>query len=685
MNINRKWLFIVPVIITLTGLLTLTPSRSQPSAAQGDSGHWQGTITITSQRQTGTMTASRNEMACDFDESIHIKVRLKEVNAFDVTDERGKLVGQRFDLVDEGSTWTSTLGGSCDAKKDPCDCKAGFEDGCRNFILHSDWQGAGGGLIDMSGSVYYSFNDDGDFPNGMYSVSAASSHYEISSGQQIIDAQRCYDQQTTELPLLPGPFFAIGGNPQAPVTSELNDQQVRTIATGSDAGSYSYTVNLGPQGDSQQVTVHWNLWKKQEVSCTLESLDPDWLPQGDWQSNTVNVTARLDEAQDLSEGKFRFTLFEVTQEPGYALNAGDGDELDLEFEADQPGWGEPAATGDGWQIETTESLAEAAALVRAHDYGAWGKLKAEVNANGLAWLPCQTETGEDYLTIPLDADEDRVADAWEAEFGVSGQNEKADKDAQPADQRSHGDGLSLYEEYRGVEDENRQHMRLDPTHKELFVRDEDGLAASSPFAEVSGLRLIYIGDDGWTGPDDGFARADPTKRVVNFNSSGYGHIVDQHALHVVMEAYSLLFPQSEMVADPDRSSFWLGVNYGSGSASPATSSRVVVFVDEIMRGTWQTVQDEMDYSDEFHWSREEIESLVNQQIMDTTVHEMGHGVGLHHHVPSEYGGDPQCYMRYYSLVSMLYDGEWPTIFTRQPDCDPGESCWGQIQVSDKRE
>ncbi len=683
MNINRKWLLITPVITLLIGVMTLNPRQTLPSAAQGDSSHWQGTITLTSHRETGTMTASINEMTCNFDESVHIKVRLKEVNPFDVTDSHGKLVGQRFDLVDEGSTWTTSQGGSCEAKKDPCDCKPGFEDGCRNFTLHSDWQGDGGGLIDIEGNVYYSLTGDGDVPNGMYSVGASTSRYDIDQGQQTIDAQRCYDNQTVELPLWPGPFFVIGGNPQAPITSELNDQLARTIAAGSDAGSYSYTVNLGKPGDNQQVTVHWNLWKKQEVSCTLEQIGRDWLPLGDWQSNTVNVAARLDEAQDLNEGKFRFTLFEVTQEPGYALNAGDGDELDLEFEAGQPGFGEPAPTGDGWQIETTESLAEAAAVVRASDYGAWGKLKAEVNANGLAWLPCQTADGEDYITIPLDKDGDRVADYWEEQHGVSGQNQNADKDNQPADQHSNGDGFSLYEEYRGIEDENRQHQRLNPTQKELFVRDEDGLAASSPFADVSGLRLIYIGDNGWTGPGDWGTNVDPAKRVVNFNSSGFGHIVDQHALDVVLEAYNILWPQTDEPAD--RSTFLFGASYGSSLASPGTSNRVAVFVDEIMMSTWQTVQDEMDYSDEVHWSREEIEALVNHQIMDTTVHEMGHAVGLHHHVPSEYEGDPQCYMRYYSMVSMLYGGKWPTIFTRQPDCDPGESCWGQIQVSDKLE
>ena len=53
-------------------------------------------------------------------------------------------------------------------------------------------------------------------------------------------------------------------------------------------------------------------------------------------------------------------------------------------------------------------------------------------------------------------------------FGGSGADQD-DTDAMPAGDGKPGDGLSRYEEYRGVH-VNGQHQRLDPDTKELFVR-----------------------------------------------------------------------------------------------------------------------------------------------------------------------------------------------------------------------
>jgi len=686
MPFGKARLSIVAVVFIFS--VAVQPAmRQNPQVGiqEREGNHWRGTISITRERHTKRGTNSLNMMKCHFTETFHIKALLREIIRFDVTDASGGLTGQRVELVDEGSTWTSTQGGSCDSVGNPCNCLPDYLDNCRNFILHSDWIGNGGGTIEINGSIYYDLNGGGNFPNGMYSMGAAGSHYKVSDGRLLIKAKRCYDSREIELPLWPGPYFSIGGNPNSPITSSLNDQKVRTIATGSDSGSYSYTMDLGPGGEEQSVTVQWNLWKRQEVSCTLARIAPDWLPKGGRQSNTVEVSAQLDQGQDLGQGQFRFTLFEVTGEPGHALNAGDEEGSDLEFEAVQVGFEEPVPTSDGQVIETSETVDEATTVVRARDYGAWGKIKAEVNVNGLFWLPCQTDDGEDYITIPLDNDEDRIADAWESEFGVNGQNQNADEDTLPAGQHGNGDGLSLYEEYRGFFDENHRHQRLNPNRKELFVLDEDGLAVQSGFSSVSGLRLIYIDDQGWTGPEDGWGNStNPTKRVINFNTSGYAHIVDQHALHVLMEEYNLLWPQAEGQRPADLSLY--GAHYGSGLGPPRTTNRVAIFVDEIMRTSWEIIADESELTPELDLSREEIEALIDQQIKATTIHEMGHGIGLHHHIPHPSAGDPQCYMRYYHLEGILLNLEcWPSLFTRQPDCDPGESCWGQIQISDRVE
>jgi len=217
--------------------------------------------------------------------------------------------------------------------------------------------------------------------------------------------------------------------------------------------------------------------------------------------------------------------------------------------------------------------------------------------------------------------------------------------------------------------------------KELFVRDEDGLVAQSGFEAVSGLRIFYIGEDGWTGEDkwsDSFYKLtiDPTKRVVNFNTSDYGHIVDQHALHVVMKE------KGETILEGEDS---YGCVFSTlDSKSPASTKHVAVFIDEIMKECWKTVELEMNADDKFILTDEEVEAVIGQLTIVTTLHEMGHGVGIEHHSPILSGGDKMCVTRYFSMEDIVLGlAPWPSIFSRQPDCNSGESCWSQIQVSDK--
>jgi len=389
------------------------------------------------------------------------------------------------------------------------------------------------------------------------------------------------------------------------------------------------------------------------------------------------------------------------------MNFGEESEndLDLEFASGQDRFGAVTQEGDQRIIETLDARHDATVKIVSRDYGAWGRLKCVVIVDG-AEYQCTTSDGKP-LTIPLDDNQNRIADYWEQQNNVIDYDPTWDQDPNPQEQDGSGDGLSIYEEYRGFIDVNHIHRRLDPYQKELFVRDTDTLAVNSDFAKVSGLTLIYIGDDGWSGADDSwrYLSVDPDKRRINHKTSGYAHLIDQHALHVTMESVGSIPTLKWM--EEDGQSIYFGVNAGIGNASPATSARIALFVNSIEAATQESVtfyaylakqwarlwgEDEfakkcpsMVDKDTNEW----IAEVLTLEIEHTTDHEMGHGVGLFHHYPTPYDGDVNGHMRYYDIVDKIH---WcpeqypqeprPSIFTRLPDCSPGESCYGQIHVRD---
>ena len=438
----------------------------------------------------------------------------------------------------------------------------------------------------------------------------------------------------------------------------IGDPEPRVVIDDAMRGHYS----VQEFGTYLTVDLTWDLEREVEPSAILELAAEEWLPEWNEVDETtpVEITARLEEGRE-TEGKFRFTPLRVTREPGYALNAGEKDDTfpDLEFEAGQPGFTEPVPTGtsEAWEIETTELVDETTVVVRASDYGAWAKLRCEVNVDG-EWLDCRAEDGGDYITIPRDTDEDRIADSWEDQHGIRDQGEEDDEDATPQGQNSDADGISLYEEYRGFVEDDEEHQRLDPEKKELFVRDEDGwVAKASNFETGTGLTVIYIGKDGWTDPNDGYGTVDPQKRVVNLNTSGYGHMLDQHALHVTQD--SLLGNErfrkeyrEGIRRYPSPTLFGICAPITNPIQSPGTCARTVLFFDSIVLGL-RTAVAEVNMGRQTALQPEEIESLKQQLIGMITVHEMGHGVGVHHHSPKTTDGNVHCYMRYLKLSPVV--------------------------------
>ena len=100
-------------------------------------------------------------------------------------------------------------------------------------------------------------------------------------------------------------------------------------------------------------------------------------------------------------------------------------------------------------------------------------MKAEVNVDG-DWYEARASDGKPCITIPLDDDEDHIADYWEEEWSISQEPGDADNDDMPAGigrDSAKGDGFTNYEEYRGFQVMG-QWTETSPVFKDLFILDE---------------------------------------------------------------------------------------------------------------------------------------------------------------------------------------------------------------------
>jgi len=286
-----------------------------------------------------------------------------------------------------------------------------------------------------------------------------------------------------------------------------HDARTRVISGDRMTGQYDNFVEMGL---SQNVTrklrwqVSWDVERVLDVTAIIKQVRQDWRPTCQGDGDTVDVEARIEEPEGV-RGKFRFTLYDVSAEPGYALNAGQGTGPDLEIPAGQEGFTEPRSEGDSWWVETTDTVAAAKLRVRSLDYGAWGRIKAEVYVDGRKHQ-CLSDDGKDNVTIPLDQDEDRIADKWESDHQVSELGTRDDRDGEPedvGDPEEPGDGFSNYEEYRGFLIKGRW-SDTDPRKKDLFVCDELGFGLG--FFHDLGLAAHLIDREEFDG-----------QRYVNFN------------------------------------------------------------------------------------------------------------------------------------------------------------------------
>jgi hypothetical protein len=160
------------------------------------------------------------------------------------------------------------------------------------------------------------------------------------------------------------------------------------------------------------------------------------------------------------------------------------------------------------------------AVVTSFDWGAFGLLEAAAELENGATVRAfvKGEPRRRELRLPKSRDDSWIAESWRRRMDAAGADDSDDEEDPP------GDGLALFEEYRGLRVEGWR-ISAFPKKKDFFAVDTVGgrtQEAFRRFAALSGLQVHF------RLREDEIDR----ERVVNPHGGQGPHLVDQHAIVV---------------------------------------------------------------------------------------------------------------------------------------------------------
>lgn len=352
------------------------------------------------------------------------------------------------------------------------------------------------------------------------------------------------------------------------------------------------------------------------VTLTLDNAS--WIPE-DGNFAEVNVSVNV----EANNSHIDFLLSGVTDWKGECMNYGDQSDSDKDLKfapvAEQINakvrWTEQGSSlfsdWNGQKIRASWNGTKPAKFkvkVKCYDYGAFGNLTAQLyNVTQASTIP-----------IPLDANQNRIADAWENQKGVYTSDTQAanewavsDDEKGPGKNTNPGDGLSAFEEYRGFRTYG-VYIRGNLNAKEIFVYSACtdigyGYAGFLP----SPFRVCAIAEyEMGSGEDD--RRIDHKGEDVPGGSS-----TKQKALKV---------NKDETTVQVEGAGMTLGVTEGRGP--PHAVGDITIYYGAIYRRVRQATRPSggpgwLGFSP----SADDLRK-VRSKVLG---HEIGHGINLHHH------------------------------------------------------
>ncbi len=376
-----------------------------------------------------------------------------------------------------------------------------------------------------------------------------------------------------------------------------------------------------------------NEWSKREptsgtLSWTLEPDDPSdeqlivevdnydkWLPEAAADESSIGNTVTLRATVVSKSGgapehqavRFRWEFSDVSREPGIALNlplTGGKTTPDLIFTATAKTPG-AIVINDGLGLEQVGApTISATAAVAARDWGAYGTVAVLATLDNGRVLRGHFKGSESYdVRLPKRSSLSCIGDAWKQAKTFSG-GDLDDLDEQEGNTHE-GDGLTAYEEYRGMIVDGK-HTRLsdalDPMKKDLVVAHDLGAMGHSGvalFEQASGIHVIELLPD-----------ALPTTRLVNVNrltaSGGEQYGLNMHKGPVEKDASGENRPAA------------------LHGKTPKKSLEVVINVDgstkafALQSAPYKAGGIPMPYT-------------LEEDLSNTIAHEVAHGVGAPHH------------------------------------------------------
>jgi hypothetical protein len=442
-----------------------------------------------------------------------------------------------------------------------------------------------------------------------------------------------------------------------------------------------------------------------EVKVEIEGYEK-WIPEANIKNpekpgNKLKIKATVlakDGDSKNQDAIITFSLNNVSKEPGVCINGPAAVGWDLAFTKEENA--EATFNISPLEIKTKQYVSETQVVVSSFDFGAFAELSVKAVDRNNKSLKVSVQFKErSSVTIPKAELGGKIADAWREKEAVEGLSDDWDAEMVKG-QPVNGDGLSLYEEYRGAlvgRTEEGVYSRLSPKEKELFVVDDAGILDAELWKSVSGIASIFVSNKNTKG-------AGVAARELNW-CSDYAKVGSKHA--VVIDTKTKTVEQfvmgevNEGVSTPRDVTFChvypktaldfvneLTHKLQIAIKNPESEQAAYFIASGLPPKLWKDALDRL--------GPETIEKLVTLQIKWTAIHELGHACGIKGHLskgePQKETslGHPQCFMRYtksqedamHFLLQILFpDAKTNMDFTLF--CTDGYNCMGALNVKDR--